>query len=78
MATKKILYVLLLSLMMFGLIHLPMISGQSYYYQCKHDGCTSTPKCYNQCLSMGYPLGGECRIYSYGGDCCCRRTSKPP
>ncbi|EOA34885.1 hypothetical protein CARUB_v10022468mg [Capsella rubella] len=76
MATKKISYVLILSLLMFAFIILPMISGQ--YYKCKHDGCKSTPICDRKCLAMGYPLGGVCRIYSYGGDCCCELSSKPP
>lgn len=44
------------------------------YYDCKKDGCTLTPPCFRKCQSMGYPKGGECRIYSYGGECCCERS----
>ncbi|XP_019100890.1 PREDICTED: defensin-like protein 90 [Camelina sativa] len=76
MATNKFTSVLLLSLVMFALILLPMISGQ--YYKCKFDGCKITPVCDRKCMSMGYPRRGVCRIYSFGGVCCCELSVKPP
>ncbi|ESQ53137.1 hypothetical protein EUTSA_v10027228mg [Eutrema salsugineum] len=74
MATKKCSYLRLPMLMVFALILLPIISGQ--YYKCMKDGCISTLACDAKCTSMGYPRGGSCRAYSYGGVCCCECTSK--
>ncbi|CAH8256805.1 unnamed protein product [Arabidopsis lyrata] len=77
MTTKIFSYVLLHSLMMFALI-LSSMGSPGKYYDCKQDGCITTPPCWRKCLSMGYPKGGECRTYSYGGVCCCELSSKPP
>ncbi|CAN8328830.1 unnamed protein product [Cochlearia groenlandica] len=71
MATNKFVFP---SLMLFALLISPMISGQ--YYKCRRDGCISTPACDGKCMRMGYPKGGECRIYSFGGACCCECNSK--
>lgn len=46
------------------------------YFHCVRDGCTSTPVCMAQCESKGYSKGGVCRIYSFGGACCCQCDSK--
>ncbi|ESQ53138.1 hypothetical protein EUTSA_v10027421mg [Eutrema salsugineum] len=73
MATTKFSFFLLPLLMVFALIVLPMTSGQ--YFKCM-DACTLTPPCADKCRAMGFSNGGECRIYSFGGVCCCQCTSK--
>ncbi|CAF2057103.1 unnamed protein product [Brassica oleracea var. botrytis] len=78
MATEKFSSLLLLSMMVFALIILPIDSAVpgKLYYKCMPDGCTLTPPCAAKCESMGFQNAGECRIYSYGGVCCCQCTDK--
>ncbi|CAN7129855.1 unnamed protein product [Brassica rapa subsp. narinosa] len=77
MATKKFPSLLLLSMMVFALIIFPIDSAfPGLYYKCTVDGCTLTPACSVKCKAMGFLRGGECRIYSYGGACCCECTDK--
>ncbi|KAL0701248.1 hypothetical protein Bca4012_057370 [Brassica carinata] len=77
MATEKFSSLLLLSMMVFALIILPIDSAfPGFYYKCMYDGCTLTPACMAKCKSMGFLRGGECRIYSFGGACCCQCNDK--
>ncbi|ESQ56290.1 hypothetical protein EUTSA_v10026792mg [Eutrema salsugineum] len=71
MATKK--FSSLVSLMVFALIFLPMISGQAK--ECfLQPGCKNSGTCNEFCRYKGYRLGGFCEYYvgSKKGHCCCK------